>query len=228
MIEIYSSKIFLKKNPKLVDKPGTKFKYSNLGYVLLGQLIESVTGQDYEACVIHNIIEKAGIADSSLGFTIRESDHATGYQKSFSVGNALLSFLIDRNKFMYSSENGWSPFRNFYVNGTSYGGLIGSIVGLTKYAQVLMRKDSVLLDETHKEILFKENMVGKKPTGMSHAWFKGTLKGHVYAAHAGGGGGYYSELRIYPDLEVGSVIMFNRSGLTDERFLDNMDGYFLS
>ena len=63
---------------------------------------------------------------------------------------------------------------------------------------------------------------------MSLSWYSGTLKGNQYYCHAGGGGGYYVELRIYPDLGVGSVILYNRSGMTDERILDVVDAFFLT
>ncbi|MFV5689409.1 hypothetical protein ACM55M_12380 [Flavobacterium sp. ZT3R25] len=53
------------------------------------------------------------------------------------------------------------------------------------------------------------------------------MNGKQYYAHAGGGG-YYCGIRIYPDLGIGSVIMFNRTGMTDERFLDKIDKYIIS
>ena len=65
----------------------------------------------------------------------------------------------------------------------------------------------------------------EKPTGVCMFWFKGELNGHTYYAHAGGGF-YYCEIRIYPELGTGSVVMFNRSGMTDERFLDRADSYY--
>jgi len=49
----------------------------------------------------------------------------------------------------------------------------------------------------------------------------------VYYAHAGGGGGYYSEVRIYPELGRGSVVVFNRTGFSDDRFLDQLDQHLL-
>jgi hypothetical protein len=49
---------------------------------------------------------------------------------------------------------------------------------------------------------------------------------HAFS-HAGGGGGFYCEIRIYPDKGTGSVVMFNRTGMRDERFLDKPDIYFL-
>jgi len=61
---------------------------------------------------------------------------------------------------------------------------------------------------------------------MCLSWFRGELAGQEYYMHAGGGGGYYCELRIYPGLGMGSVIMFNRSGMTRENFLDKLDVYY--
>jgi len=225
--DLFFNDVF-KRHSRLVHKPGTKFKYSNLGYVLLGRLIESVTGEAYEGYITRCIIDRAGVSHDSLGFVINDELQATGYQRTWSLGNVLLGYLLDKKKFMRDTEKGWSPFNNFYVNGISYGGLIGSIEGLIKYAQALIHKDSTLLNEKHKQILFSENQIGSHRTGMSHAWFRGFLKGHPYVTHAGGGGGYYSELRIYPELEVGSAIIFNRSGFVDERILNKVDGNFLS
>ena len=79
-----------------------------------------------------------------------------------------------------------------------------------------------------KKLLFTENFTrGNKATGMCISWFTGKLGSRQYFAHAGGGGGYYCEIRLYPDLDVGSVIMFNRTGMKDERFLDTVDKYFI-
>jgi D-alanyl-D-alanine carboxypeptidase len=216
-----------KSHPKLDAKPGTMFRYSNLGYVLLGQLIEKVSGQSFEDYVTENIITPCGISPGTLGFEIDTSVHATGYQKWWSFTNAILGALIDKQKFMGDKEGKWKPFNNFYTNGTPYGGMVGSSNALIKYAQTLLQKENLLLNDTYKELLFTENSINSKPTGMSFSWYTGSLKGHKYLAHAGGGGGYYVELRIYPELGMGSVIMFNRSGMTDERILDKTDSFFL-
>ncbi len=80
----------------------------------------------------------------------------------------------------------------------------------------------------YQKKMFTENITnGNTPTGMCLSWFTGRLKGKQFYTHAGGGGGYYCEIRIYPEAGVGSVIMFNHTGMRDERFLDNPDLYFL-
>jgi hypothetical protein len=66
-----------------------------------------------------------------------------------------------------------------------------------------------------------------KETEMCLSWFVGNLNGEPYFSRAGGGGGYYCEIRIYPKLNRASVIMFNRTGVSDERFLDKVDKFLL-
>jgi D-alanyl-D-alanine carboxypeptidase len=212
---------------RLEFRPGAKFKYSNLGYVILGQLIEKVSSQPFEKYVTENIVKRCGLDPSSLGFAINPSVHAVGYHKWLSFSNAILGLLIDKKKFMGQREGVWQPFHLFHNNGTSYGGMIGSGKALVTYAQALLKNNGLLLDDYHKGLLFTETKINTTPTAMSLSWFVGTLKGNRYLAHAGGGGGYYSELRVYPDLGVGSVIMFNRSGMRDERILNRTDSFFI-
>lgn len=214
-----------KAHPKTDFEPGTKFKYSNLGYVLLGQLVEAVSGQPFEEYVNQNILARCG---PGLSFELDPSSHAVGYHKWWTFTNAIFGFLIDRSKYMGRKVGKWVPFKPFYNNGTAYGGLFGSASGLIRYAQNLLDPHSVLLNNDYKEILFSEKVVRNKTTGMSLSWFTGKLKGHEYLAHAGGGGGYYCELRIYPRLGVGSVILYNRSGMRDERILDRADAFFIT
>lgn len=115
------------------------------------------------------------------------------------------------------------------MNGASYGGLIGTPCAFVKYIQQLLKPDGLLLSADARKTLFTENYTNNgKPTGMCLSWFCGQLKGNRYFAHAGGGGGYYCEIRIYPDNESGSVIFFNRTGMADERFLDRVDAFYFT
>lgn len=217
-----------KAHPRLDFLPGTEFKYSNLGYVILGQLVERISGLPFEDYVQANIIDRSGVVPGDLSFQMEVDRHAVGYQKWWSLGHAALGFLIDKEMFMGPREGRWKPFRHFYNNGTAYGGMFGNRAGLIRYAQALLDDNSLLLHGQYKKQLFTESVIHGKPTGMALSWFTGSLKGNRYLAHAGGGGGYYVELRLYPDLGVGSVIMYNRSGMRDERMLDRADQFFVS
>lgn len=225
----FFEKIFAK-NKKTKSRPNEKFAYSNLGYVLLGQLIEKVSGISYEEYIRAHILRPLGVDKTDLDFTIANINQlAIGYLKKFSLLNVVLSFLIDKAKFLNSiSEGKWISFKNNYVNGASYGGLIGTSNSLVSYIQELLKPNCKLITDNYKKMLFTENYTTrKKATGMCLSWFKGQLNGHQYFTHAGGGGGYYCEIRIYPEQGKGSVLMFNRTGIRDERFLDKLDKYFI-
>lgn len=224
----FFTQIFRKHN-RLNSKPGEKFSYSNLGYVLLGQLIEKVSGLKYEDYVRGNIIKPLDLKPEDLDFTVANpGHHAKGYFKRFSFTNILLGFFLDKKKYVDETEGKWIAFKSNYVNGASYGGLIGTPLAFVRFVQELLKRDSSLINDNYKQMLFTENISGNnKASGMGLSWFSGKLKGKNYFAHAGGGGGYYSEIRIYPELEIGSVIMFNRTGMTDERYLDKVDKYFI-
>ncbi len=129
---------------------------------------------------------------------------------------------------MAEPEGKWKPFKFNYLNGSAYGGLIGTPKAFMKYLQALLDSGSKLITPKSKQTLFTENYTNKNnPTGMCLSWFKGTLNNIDYFAHAGGGGGYYIEIRIYPAIKTGSVIVFNRTGFNDERFLDKLDKHII-
>jgi len=225
----FFSQIFIKNN-KAKSQPNEKYAYSNLGYVVLGQIIEKVSGISYEDYVRLNILQPLNIKPNELDFTITDvNQHAKGYHKRYSFSNFILGFLIDKSKYVETAEGKWNSFKNSYVNGASYGGLIGTSNAFVVYLQELLKPNCKLIKDDYKKLFFTENLTNNnKATGMCLSWFKGQLNGKQYLAHAGGGGGYYCEIRIYPDLGIGSVIMFNRTGMSDERYLDKLDKYYIN
>ena len=225
----FFDKIF-QSHRKPISEPNTKFSYSNLGYFLLGQIIETVSGQTYEDYIRSNILEPLEIDPGELGFEVIDKNlHAKGYQRRYSLMNMILGFFIDKSKYMNEAEGMWKPFNYYYINGPAYGGLIGKSDAFRKYIQELLKANCLLISDEYKEMLFIENLTNSnKTTGMSLSWFRGKLDQQEYFAHAGGGGGYYAEIRIYPNLGLGSVVMLNSSGMTDKRFLDKLDAYFIN
>ena len=225
--DVFFNPIFEKHN-KVKSIPNKKFAYSNLGYVLLGQLIEQVSHMKYEDYMKEHVFEPLGLKQAELDFEVFNSSlKAKGYHKKNSLMNWIMGIFIDKKVYRGSPEGKWQPFMPYYINGTSYGGLIGSPVAFMKYTQELLKDDCSLISPAYKQMLFAENYsIDKKPTGMCLSWFTDQLNGERYYAHAGGGGGYYCEVRLYPDAGIGSVIMFNRSGMTNEKYLDKLDQFY--
>jgi CubicO group peptidase (beta-lactamase class C family) len=57
---------------KLSQDPGKKYKYSNLGYCVLGEIIEKKTGMSYEDYVQFAILHPLGIYDMHIGHSFEE------------------------------------------------------------------------------------------------------------------------------------------------------------
>ena len=221
----------LQQHAKLKYLPGEKFSYSNLNYLPLGQIIEKVSGLPYRDYIREHIISKLDLAGIPMDFLVQDDTHyARGYQKRFTLINAVLGYFIDKKKFTTKSSNpAWIKFNKYYVSGRAYGGIIANAYSLTKFIRELFKPHSILLsDEWKKILLTKQKVLSGKEVDMTLGWFTGELNGLNYFAHAGAGGGYYCEMRMYPARNLATAIMFNRSGIGDERFLDKPDRFIIS
>lgn len=71
----------------LAFEPGTRSQYSNTGFLLLGAVIEAVTGRDYFDVVRERVYTKAGMQDSDSYDIDRAVPHlATGYSRERTPG----------------------------------------------------------------------------------------------------------------------------------------------
>lgn len=101
------------KNEPVDFLPGEKFDYNNSGYVLLGHIIELVSGEEYEQFIQKNIFDKAGMTASyyasdrkiipkrAYGYQKKESGYVNKTQISFSIpfsSGALMSTTADMLK----------------------------------------------------------------------------------------------------------------------------------
>ena len=221
----------LKQHARLKNNPGEKFSYSNLNYLPLGQIIEKVSGLPYRDYIKQNIISKLDLAGKPMDFLVSDDTYyARGYQKRFTLLNGILGFFIDKKKFTTKSSNpNWIKFNKYYISGRAYGGLIANAYSLNIFIRTLFKPHSILLsDEWKSKLLTKQKVQSGKEVDMTLGWFTGRLDGLDYYAHAGAGGGYYCEMRAYPDKNLVTSVMFNRSGIRDERILDYPDRFVIS
>ena len=68
---------------KLLFEPGTSENYSNNGFLLLGVIIEKVTGQPYEEFIRNTVFKPAGMKDTDwLDLEDINTNYAQGYMKA--------------------------------------------------------------------------------------------------------------------------------------------------
>jgi D-alanyl-D-alanine carboxypeptidase len=206
---------------------GRRSRYSNVGFLLLGRLIEVISGRAYPEYVRDRVLDVVGcnVADSEryLGFDIPKDRHASGYTRRWSGLGLLIALLPDRAN-LRSSERGWIRYRPFHLNGASYGGLKGNVAGWAPLLAAIAARDPRLLPPEGYDAFFAPQALGSgKPTGHALSWFTGQHRGHEYVCHAGGGPGYGAEIRVYPALGATSALVTNTTILRDRRLLDRLD-----
>lgn len=206
---------------------GDRYRYSNVGYLMLGRALEAATGESLPAFVERHLIAPLKLSPSEyLGYSIPDTDqHARGYMRRLSALNLALGFMVDRDSLIGRRAGPWEEFRLHHVDGAAYGGLIANARGLVRFGQALMDSSGSLPARVREAML--AGVPGPGPA-RSPGWFSGQLEGVRWFAHAGGGPAYYCELRVYPGRAAVSAIMLNRPGLSDARLLDRIDPVMLS
>lgn len=160
-------------------EPGSRWQYSNYGFLLLGILIERVSGQSYYDYVREHVFKPAGMTRTdSLPEAEEVKDRATGYMKRAGV---------------------WVPNTDTLpVRGTSAGGGYSTVEDLVRFAEAL-RAHKLLNAEYTKLVTTAQ---ADTPDGGKYGYGFGISK--RWYGHGGGAPGMNGELKI--DSQNGYVI----------------------
>lgn len=112
---------------KLHFDPGTRSSYSNMGYMFLRKVIESVTGQTYEKYVTNEVLKPIGITDMHIGRSYLSERRFNEVKYYESDDNQLVS-CFDGTGRMVPKQYGGNPIE---LLGPA-GGWIASSVELAK------------------------------------------------------------------------------------------------
>jgi CubicO group peptidase (beta-lactamase class C family) len=112
---------------KLHFEPGTRSSYSNMGYMFLRKVIESVTGQSYEKYVINEVLKPVGITDMHIGRSYL-SDRRFNEVKYYEADDNQMISCFDGSGRMVPKPYGGNPIE---LLGPA-GGWVASSVELAK------------------------------------------------------------------------------------------------
>jgi len=218
----------LRKHPRLSFEPGTKYGYSNIGYWLLGRIVERTSGEPFPAYVREHILRPLAISPQALAYAVTDrAHHAAGYLEKYSLMNLAKGFLIDRDLIGgYSGR--WLEIRSHYLNGPAFGGLVGSAGAFGTFLQDQLRERSVLLNDTTRRLFYaQQQTVRGTPVAMTLGWHIGNADGPHFFYKEGGGGGFHCMMRVYPSAGIGTVVMTNATGFDVRGLLDTLDPSFV-
>jgi CubicO group peptidase (beta-lactamase class C family) len=97
----------------LLFEPGTKSQYSNGGFIVLGLIIEKVTGQDYYKYVKQHVFDVAGMTDTESYFSSQEvPNRAEGYTLEVSKDQQRHNNAFSRPERGSSAGGGYSTLHD--------------------------------------------------------------------------------------------------------------------
>jgi CubicO group peptidase (beta-lactamase class C family) len=219
----------LTKHGKLKSNPGEKASYSNIGFVALGVIITAVSGELYPEYIRQNILRPLDMEHTNFTYTpemLRNA--ATGYQKRLSMMTMLLLFLRIPKGVLDGKVGDYVAFNRFYVDGSSYGGLIGPVTDAARLVQLHLNRGVVdgrrLLSPDSVTAMQQISARGSK-LDVGLGWFRGHSEAREkrpYLEHLGGGAGFLNLMRIYPEESLGVVVMGNSTKYDVERIIETV------
>ncbi|NHF58176.1 beta-lactamase family protein [Flavobacteriaceae bacterium TP-CH-4] len=178
---------------KLLFEPGTRYSYSTYGYVVLGLLIEKVSGDTYENYMKKNILDKAGMQH-------------TGVEK-YGVPVENKSKLYQWGKKGKITEE--AP--NNLSNRIPAGGFYTTMGDLLKFGHAVL--NHTLVSKATLELMGKHHSLEKENNGYGFGWFLYGKKPNEGAilGHSGTQTGSSSQLFIVPSKQAVVVVLANTS-----------------
>lgn len=192
---------------RLLFEPGTAREYSNIGFEILGLVIQEVSGESFEVYMSAKILQPAGMRDSSfIAYEIAPELRTSGHTGT----------LLKRTTKHYPYNRRHAPSSTLNSN----------IVDMSGFALALMDdyddgSGGLLQRDTVLEMWGDAYLSTEEP-GRTYGlgWNVGTPWGEVRSAvHGGGDDGYRSFLYIAPEERVAVFVAVNDETANVGRFV---------
>jgi CubicO group peptidase (beta-lactamase class C family) len=191
---------------------GDRASYSNIGYLLAGEVIGSASGTTIETCVRDLVLDPLGMGKTGYDYH-HDAPRAVGYVRTPRIAVPLLRAVLP-DGIVGPRVGGHTALKPFLVNGAAYGGLVGTATDAVRLAAMHTAEKSgvhPVLSHLHLDAMRTITATGKR---FDHGigWFrKPTDAGRTpaFVEHYGTGGGYWNAMRTYPSRRLALVAMTN-------------------
>ncbi len=183
-------------------KPGERWEYSNNGYILLGMIVEAVSGKSYGDFLRQRIFKPLGMKNTAY-------NEPPGAPKNRATG--------------YDWVDGAYKPSPYFHGGYSAGGLISSVADLAKWAQALDTKK--LLKESSFQQMWTPVTLSEgrqlsfefrgEQSGYGFGWFLMTYKGRKLFTHGGTLSGFSGQIHRFVDDKITIIVLTNSKSGAD-------------
>lgn len=183
--------------------PGKHFAYSNIGYQIMGYLLEEITGKSSAENVRERILQPLGMAHSEPFFTHDTYTRlATGYAPLYDDRRTRASSpLIEATWLEYAAGDG---------------AIVSTASDMAAYLRMLLNRGSTptgrIISEDSFSLLTQHASQESEGVWYGYGMSSWTVDGHNYIGHAGGMVGYSSQLRGDMDDGLGVIALVNFPG----------------
>lgn len=180
------------KDRKRVGEPGKTYKYTTYGYVVLGVIIEKVSGMDYETYMKEYVWKPSGMLHTSIE------------RYKVSVENKSSLYKLKKNG---KIKKEWNTNLSMKVPG---GGLQSTVGDLLRFGEAVLTHK--LVSEATLEIMLEDPGIRPKQDGNPYGmgWFLyDTPQEQRVIGHSGSQAGTTTQLLILPDQGVVVACMSN-------------------
>lgn len=189
-------------NELLASEPGTKLVYSNSGFVVLGLIIERVSGQNYFDYVKEHIFKPAGMVNTD------------SYEKCKNVPNMAIGYMRMNDKGMPDPS---LPLReNTSVRsakGSPAGGGYSTVEDMLRFSFAL--RGNKLLSKKYTDIVTTGKVeVAGPDRKYAYGFGDNVIDGRHIVGHNGGGPGIGANFDMFPEIGYTAVILSNFSAPT--------------
>jgi len=182
-------------NSALISPVGERFNYSNVGYSLLGLIIEKASGLDYETFLNLEIFEPSNMYHT--GYVIpdwQQNDVANGYFNG-----------VEDNK---PNEENWSD-NGPYLNLKGNGGILSRANDMLLWSQSIMN-NTVLDEATTSKYLFPHFQPTNIYDSYGYGWgIENPNSENKLVVHGGASNLFTSDVWIYPNKGITIIVLSN-------------------
>jgi CubicO group peptidase (beta-lactamase class C family) len=186
--------------------PGSKFHYSNTGYILLSQIIEKAAGMSYSDYMKSKIFGPAGLKNTGILSSSGSAPRiAAGYS---SVGDPPLEAIVAGIPFLESKAE---PVPPIDVSGIHGDAAMYTTVGDLNHWLTVLSGDSFLNASLRREYFTPglANGDAAPADGYAFGWRIGNALGTTLRYHGGLLPGFVSRIEQYPDSGLVVIVMTN-------------------
>lgn len=179
----------------VVADPSSGFRYSNVAYALLGEIVETVTGRRFGLSLDRRIARPLGLEASGT----RSTPHlrktlAVGYWRTLPGEEPRPAAAADAGAFEPA------------------GGLISNVGDLLRYQTGHFPGDTRILSELSKREMQRAQWLRSEEPHHGYGWMIWTVDGVIVRGHTGGYAGFNTRIGFSPELRLAAAVLTNTIG----------------